>query len=162
MIQKMLLYPFCISACWFHDVLMNRGVFTEGNRGLTSYRDKGAYDHPGGNLDDEEEFLQEWRKDGPLGILIAIINYIKPPQQYNLFSNFQKLNNAELPTDQCQILEPVSQLLPAGTCSMAPLGELLTFKLPITLMPTTMSNQHHKLTRLPLAGTTSHRMRRLG
>lgn len=40
-------------------------------------RDKGAYDPPGGDLDDEEEILQEWRKDGPLSILIAIINYIK-------------------------------------------------------------------------------------
>jgi hypothetical protein len=37
-------------------------------------RDKGAYDHPSGSLDEEEEFSQEWRKDGPLGILIAIIN----------------------------------------------------------------------------------------
>jgi hypothetical protein len=43
-------------------------------------RDKGAYDHPSGSLDNEEEFLQEWRKDRPLGILITIINYIKTPQ----------------------------------------------------------------------------------
>jgi hypothetical protein len=51
-------------------------------------RDKGAYDNASSNLDDKERFLQEWRKDGPLGTLIAIINYIKTPQQYDLFSNF--------------------------------------------------------------------------
>jgi hypothetical protein len=45
-------------------------------------RDKGMYDHPGGNLDDKEEFLQEWRKDGPLGILIAIINYTVLVQKF--------------------------------------------------------------------------------
>jgi hypothetical protein len=74
-------------------------------------RDKGAYNHAGGNLDDEEEFLREWRKNGPLGILIAIINYIKTPQQYDLFSIFQKLANAELPTDQRRILEPVKPVV---------------------------------------------------
>ena len=74
-------------------------------------RDKGAYDNASGNLDDEEKFLQEWRKDGPLGTLIAIINYIKTPQQYDLFSNFQKLANAELPTDQRRILEPVKPVV---------------------------------------------------
>jgi hypothetical protein len=62
-------------------------------------RDKGAYDNASGNLDNKERFLQEWRKDRLLGTLIAIINYIETPQQYDLFSNFQKLANAELPTD---------------------------------------------------------------
>jgi hypothetical protein len=74
-------------------------------------RDKSVYNNAGGNLDDEEKFLQEWRKDGPLGTLIAIINYIKTPQQYNLFSNFQKLANAKLPTDQRRILEPIKPVV---------------------------------------------------
>jgi hypothetical protein len=29
--------------------------------------------------------MQEWRKQGPLGVLIDVINYIKTPQQYELF-----------------------------------------------------------------------------
>jgi hypothetical protein len=51
--------------------------------------------------------MQQWRKDGLLGILIAIINYIKTPQQFDLFSDFRRLANSDLPTDQRRILEPV-------------------------------------------------------
>jgi hypothetical protein len=55
--------------------------------------------------------MQQWRKDGPLGILIAIINYIKTPQQFDLFSDFQRLANSDLPTDQRRILEPVKPVV---------------------------------------------------
>jgi hypothetical protein len=36
----------------------------------------------------EETYLQEWRQQGPLGVLIGIINHIKTPQQYELFRGF--------------------------------------------------------------------------
>jgi hypothetical protein len=39
-------------------------------------------------LQTEQQFLKEWRREGPLSILIAIINYIKTPQQYALFADF--------------------------------------------------------------------------
>jgi hypothetical protein len=32
--------------------------------------------------------MQEWRKQGLLGVLIDVINYIKIPQQYELFRSF--------------------------------------------------------------------------
>ena len=44
-------------------------------------------------------------------MLIAIVNYIKTPQQYTLFANFQRLTHRELPVDapadKRKILEPV-------------------------------------------------------
>jgi hypothetical protein len=42
---------------------------------------------------DEEDFLQDWRRDGPLGILIEIINYIRTPKQHELFESFQRIAN---------------------------------------------------------------------
>jgi hypothetical protein len=52
--------------------------------------------------------MAEWRKHGPLGVLMDIINCIKTPQQYELFSDFQRLANRDLPTHkQLKILEPV-------------------------------------------------------
>jgi hypothetical protein len=56
-----------------------------------------------------------WRRDGPLGVLIAIVNYIKTPQQYALFADFQRLAHRELPTDapadKRKILEPVKPVV---------------------------------------------------
>ena len=51
-------------------------------------QDEDAYDNDKRELADETEFMGEWRRDGPLGILLSVINYIKTPQQYKLFSNF--------------------------------------------------------------------------
>lgn len=33
----------------------------------------------------EEQYIQEWWKDEPLGVLIDVINWIKTPQQDELF-----------------------------------------------------------------------------
>jgi hypothetical protein len=38
-------------------------------------RDKAAYDNAVEEQNTEEEFIDEWRKDGPLGVLIDVINY---------------------------------------------------------------------------------------
>jgi hypothetical protein len=43
--------------------------------------------------------MYEWRRDGPLGVLLSVMNYIKTPQQYALFANFQHLAHCELPTN---------------------------------------------------------------
>ncbi|KAI1508853.1 hypothetical protein Ptr86124_012152 [Pyrenophora tritici-repentis] len=62
------------------------------------------------NLAEEEKYLNEWRKQGPLGTLIDVISYIKTPQQYDMFANFQRLARQDLPADddaKFQILEPV-------------------------------------------------------
>jgi hypothetical protein len=42
-------------------------------------RDKAAYDNAVEEHNTEEGFMDEWRKDGLLGVLIDVINYIKTP-----------------------------------------------------------------------------------
>jgi hypothetical protein len=75
-------------------------------------KDKDAYDNAPDEYRDEETFMAEWRKHGPLGVLIDIINYIKTPQQYELFADFQRLANRDLPTHkQLKILEPVKPVV---------------------------------------------------
>jgi hypothetical protein len=41
----------------------------------------------------EARYLRDWRRDGPLGVLIDIINYIKTPQQHDLFASLQRSVN---------------------------------------------------------------------
>jgi hypothetical protein len=41
--------------------------------------------------------MTTWRNNGPLETLLAIINYIKTPQQYALFEKYQRLARGELP-----------------------------------------------------------------
>jgi hypothetical protein len=43
--------------------------------------------------------MRDWRRDGALGVLLSVINYIKTPQQYTLFADFQHLAHRELPPD---------------------------------------------------------------
>ncbi|KAG9384238.1 Dimer-Tnp-hAT domain containing protein [Pyrenophora tritici-repentis] len=75
-------------------------------------KDKDAYDNAADELGDEEAFMEDWRKHGPLGVLMDIINYIKTPQQYELFANFQRLANRDLPTHkQLKILQPVKPVV---------------------------------------------------
>ncbi|KAI1569536.1 Dimer-Tnp-hAT domain containing protein [Pyrenophora tritici-repentis] len=78
-------------------------------------QDEDAYDNDKRELADETEFMGEWRRDGPLGVLLSVINYIKTPQQYELFSSFQTLAHRELPTDAPEedrkVLEPVKPVV---------------------------------------------------
>ena len=59
--------------------------------------------------------MKDWRRDGPLGVLLGIVSYIKTPQQYTLFEKFQRLAHDELPTnapkDARKILEPIKPLV---------------------------------------------------
>ncbi|KAI0569426.1 hypothetical protein Alg130_11650 [Pyrenophora tritici-repentis] len=60
----------------------------------------------------EEQYMREWRKDGPIGVLVDIINYIKTPQQYELFRSFQRRANADLPAEErLKVLEPVKPVV---------------------------------------------------
>ena len=78
-------------------------------------QDEDAYDNDKRELADETEFMGEWRRDGPLGVLLNVINYIKTPQQYELFSSFQTLAHRELPADAPEedrkVLEPVKPVV---------------------------------------------------
>jgi hypothetical protein len=60
---------------------------------------------------EEHKLMSEWRSDGPLGVLLGVINYIKTPQQYELFTSFQQLAHHNLPPNATEndhkILEPI-------------------------------------------------------
>ena len=70
-----------------------------------------AYNNNTAELANEAEFMQEWRRDSPLGILLSVITYIKTPQQYALFESFQRLAHRELPVEQRNVLEPVKPVV---------------------------------------------------
>ncbi|KAI0603599.1 hypothetical protein TUN205_12197, partial [Pyrenophora tritici-repentis] len=59
-----------------------------------------------------EVYMQEWRQEGPLGVLIDVINHIKTPQQHEIFRSFQTAANAELPArERLHVLEPVKPVV---------------------------------------------------
>ncbi|KAH7563658.1 hypothetical protein BM1_00705 [Bipolaris maydis] len=75
-------------------------------------KDPDSYDNDAEEHEAEEILIADWRKNGPLGVLIDVINYINTPQQYDLFNRFQHLANAELPiNDQNAILEPIKPVV---------------------------------------------------
>jgi hypothetical protein len=78
-------------------------------------KDSKAYDNNASKFADEDEYMSEWRRDGPLGVLLGVVNYIKTPQQYALFADFQRLAHCEQLTDalanERRILEPVKPVV---------------------------------------------------
>lgn len=73
---------------------------------------KDAYGNTREQYSTEEQYMREWRKDGPIGVLVDVINYIKTPQQYELFRSFQRRANADLPAEErLKVLEPVKPVV---------------------------------------------------
>jgi hypothetical protein len=78
-------------------------------------QDTDAYDNDARELANESKFMSEWRRDRPLGVLLSVINYIKTPQQDELFGFFQTLAYRELPADALEedrkVLKPVKPVV---------------------------------------------------
>ena len=58
----------------------------------------------------EIRFLKDWRQDGPIGVLLGILNYIHTPQQYQLFQQAQHTaytNDPTKPTRRLELVKPV-------------------------------------------------------
>ncbi|KAI1685630.1 Dimer-Tnp-hAT dimerization containing protein [Pyrenophora tritici-repentis] len=73
---------------------------------------KDAYGNTQEQYNTEEQYMREWRKDGPIGVLVDVINYIKTPQQYELFRGYQRLANNNLPAEgRLKVLEPVKPVV---------------------------------------------------
>ncbi|KAG9375705.1 hypothetical protein A1F94_013761 [Pyrenophora tritici-repentis] len=71
-----------------------------------------AYGNTQEQYNTEEQYMREWRKDGPIGVLADVINYIKTPQQYELFRGYQRLANNNLPAEgRLKVLEPVKPVV---------------------------------------------------
>ncbi|KAG9377794.1 Dimer-Tnp-hAT domain containing protein [Pyrenophora tritici-repentis] len=87
-----------------------------------------AYGNTQEQYNTEEQYMREWRKDGPIGVLVDVINYIKTPQQYELFRGYQRLANNNLPAEgRLKVLEPVKPVVTAGTHTMLLLSALPSF-----------------------------------
>ena len=52
-------------------------------------KDKEAFENEDANIPEEEEFLEQWRKEGPLGTLCDLIISINTPQLVQLFEQYQ-------------------------------------------------------------------------
>jgi hypothetical protein len=86
--------------------------------------------------------MRSWRQDGPLGVLLGVINYIKTPQQHELFNDFQRLANAELPTEERRILEPVKPVVTRWN------SYFTAFQRAVTLQPAINAYARHHITRI--------------
>ena len=72
-------------------------------------KDREAYENEGANLDDEEQFMKEWRKFGPIGVLFNVIASISTPQARQLLEQLQR-NEADaigISADVRQLVRPV-------------------------------------------------------
>ncbi|KAI2475521.1 hypothetical protein Ptr902_13101 [Pyrenophora tritici-repentis] len=82
-------------------------------------KDGDAFDNDARELHDEHDFIEEWRRVGPLGVLLSVISYIKTPQQHKLFKDFQRLAHKKLPTNalakERKVLEPRAVKLQSAT-----------------------------------------------
>ncbi|OLL22978.1 hypothetical protein NEOLI_005448, partial [Neolecta irregularis DAH-3] len=73
-------------------------------------KDKDAFDNENKNIPDEEKFLKEWQKEGPLGTLIDILFSINTPFKHELFNSYQVAENNLLPKNEfipLNIIKPV-------------------------------------------------------
>jgi hypothetical protein len=75
-------------------------------------KDKDAYNNAAEQVVEEEAFMQLWRNNGALGTLLAVINYIKTPQQHQLFADCLLASNNNLPAAaRVKILRPIKPVV---------------------------------------------------
>jgi hypothetical protein len=77
--------------------------------------EKESYNNDESKRVNKAENMAVWRTNEPLDVLLAVINYIKTPQQYALFKKFQHLAHSDWPTnvpaEQRKILELVEPVV---------------------------------------------------
>jgi hypothetical protein len=52
--------------------------------------DNNAYNNSPDEFATEAQYMRDWQKNGPLGVLIDIVHYIRTPTQSNLFREAQR------------------------------------------------------------------------
>lgn len=70
-------------------------------------KDKDAYDNDPRHEKTEEKFMAEWRRLGPLGVFLDVINHISTPKQHFSFARFQHLAHDEDSTNNSDVLKSV-------------------------------------------------------
>jgi len=73
--------------------------------------DEGAYNNSSEEFKVEAQFLKEWRNEGPIGVLVDMINYIRTPMQHHLFAEAQRHVNGLLHAPLHTYLEPVKPVV---------------------------------------------------
>ncbi|KAF1829970.1 hypothetical protein BDW02DRAFT_125006 [Decorospora gaudefroyi] len=73
--------------------------------------DSDAYDNSTEEIAAEELYIRQWRKDGPLGLLINIISYIRTPTQHDRFRDAQRACNSLLHANTNTYLELVKPVV---------------------------------------------------
>jgi hypothetical protein len=73
--------------------------------------DNNAYKNSPDEFATEAQYMRDWRKNGPLGVLIDIVHYIRTPTQSDLFREAQRAVNALPHADACKFLEPVKPVV---------------------------------------------------
>lgn len=101
--------------------------------------DKDAFKNGDENLTEEQQFLEEWRKEGPLGTLIDFIYLICSPQKYEQFYAFQREENAMLPRADFKVLELVKPVKTRWN------SYLMTFKRAVELQGPISSIMQHDI-----------------
>ncbi|KAI1523680.1 Dimer-Tnp-hAT domain containing protein, partial [Pyrenophora tritici-repentis] len=101
-----------------------------------------VYDNDRSELAVESELLRNWREDGPLGVLLSVINYIRTPQQLELFEKFQRIANAELLADQREVLAPVKPVVTRWNSYYS------AFERAVKLQPAVNAYAHHHICRV--------------
>jgi hypothetical protein len=73
--------------------------------------DGDAYNNSTEEIATEDLYMREWRKDGPLGVLIDIVNYIRTPTQHDRFKDAQRASNSFPHANTDKYLEPVKPVV---------------------------------------------------
>ena len=74
--------------------------------------DRDSFGNEEAQLYTEEYFLREWRRYGPLGVLINVLHFIKTPKQYSILRNFQLKEASQLKLPKpYNLLEPIKLVI---------------------------------------------------
>jgi len=74
--------------------------------------DRDAFGNEEAQLYTEEYFLREWRRYGPLGVLIDVLHFIKTPKQYSILRDFQLKEASQLRLPKpYNLLEPIKPVI---------------------------------------------------
>lgn len=59
--------------------------------------DADAFDNAAEHTKEEEFYMKEWQRDGPLRVFLDIVNYINTPKQWSIFADCQLTAAGEMP-----------------------------------------------------------------
>jgi hypothetical protein len=67
-----------------------RHILNLGAQQVVFGKDREAFENSGINLQNEEEFMEEWRQAGPIAVLLDVLVSICTPQAREILDGFQR------------------------------------------------------------------------